>query len=104
MEKSGLARDHREALPGALLTRWNERFKSDIYDGIGSAEMFHIYASNRPGDVKPGSLGKAVEDFARGFDAGDGSSVVPGSDSEAMDADEVEDESVRVNRPAPTRK
>ena len=52
-----------EALPGALLTRWNERFKSDIYDGIGSAEMFHIYASNRPGDIKPGSLGKVVEGY-----------------------------------------
>ena len=25
--------------------------------------MFHIYASNRPGDVKPGSLGKAVEGY-----------------------------------------
>ncbi len=49
-----------EALPEALLNRWLERFQSDVYDGIGSAEMFHIYASNRPGDVKPGSLGKAV--------------------------------------------
>jgi benzoate-CoA ligase family protein len=49
-----------EALPGPLLARWIERFRSEIYDGIGSAEMFHIYASNRPGDVKIGSLGKAV--------------------------------------------
>jgi len=50
-------------LPGALLDRWLARFKSDVYDGIGSAEMFHIYASNRPGDVKVGSLGKAVEGY-----------------------------------------
>ena len=49
-----------EALPGPLLTRWLERFHSEVYDGIGSAEMFHIYASNRPGDVKVGSLGRAV--------------------------------------------
>jgi len=49
-----------EALPEALLVRWQKRFASDVYDGIGSAEMFHIYASNRPGDIKPGSLGKAV--------------------------------------------
>ena len=27
------------------------------------AEMFHIYASNRPGDIKPGSLGKVVEGY-----------------------------------------
>ncbi len=52
-----------EALPEILLNRWLERFKSDVYDGIGSAEMFHIYASNRPGDIKPGSLGKAVEGY-----------------------------------------
>ncbi len=52
-----------EALPGALLDRWLERFASEVYDGIGSAEMFHIYASNRPGDVKLGSLGKAVEGY-----------------------------------------
>jgi benzoate-CoA ligase family protein len=52
-----------EALPEALLRRWQERFASDIYDGIGSAEMFHIYASNRPGDVKPGSLGKVVQGY-----------------------------------------
>ncbi len=52
-----------EALPEALLNRWLTRFASDVYDGIGSAEMFHIYASNRPGDVKPGSLGKAVAGY-----------------------------------------
>jgi len=52
-----------EALPGPLLDRWLGRFKSDVYDGIGSAEMFHIYASNRPGDVRPGSLGRAVEGY-----------------------------------------
>jgi benzoate-CoA ligase family protein len=52
-----------EALPEPLLRRWADRFGSDVYDGIGSAEMFHIYASNRPGDIKPGSLGKAVEGY-----------------------------------------
>lgn len=52
-----------EALPEPLLRRWLDRFASDVYDGIGSAEMFHIYASNRPGDVKPGSLGKRVEGY-----------------------------------------
>ena len=52
-----------EALPEPLLRRWLERFASDVYDGIGSAEMFHIYASNRPGDIKPGSLGKVVSGY-----------------------------------------
>lgn len=52
-----------EALPGPLLSRFTERFPGEVYDGIGSAEMFHIYASNRPGDVKPGSLGKVVAGY-----------------------------------------
>jgi len=52
-----------EALPEPLLQRWIQRFASDVYDGIGSAEMFHIYASNRPGDVVPGSLGRVVEGY-----------------------------------------
>ena len=52
-----------EALPPALLTRWKARFESPVYDGIGSAEMFHIYLTNRPGDVKPGSLGRPVDGY-----------------------------------------
>jgi acyl-coenzyme A synthetase/AMP-(fatty) acid ligase len=52
-----------EALPPSLLTRFTERFKNDVYDGIGSAEMFHIYCSNRPGDVLPGSLGRVVDGY-----------------------------------------
>jgi benzoate-CoA ligase family protein len=52
-----------EALPPPLLSRFRERFGSDVYDGIGSAEMFHIYASNRPGDIMPGSLGRAVDGY-----------------------------------------
>jgi benzoate-CoA ligase family protein len=52
-----------EALPPALLERFLARFGGAVYDGIGSAEMFHIYASNRPGDVRAGSLGRAVEGY-----------------------------------------
>ena len=52
-----------EALPPALLGRFRERFHNDVYDGIGSAEMFHIYCSNRPGDIKAGSLGRVVEGY-----------------------------------------
>lgn len=52
-----------EALPPALLDRWLDRFTVPVYDGIGSAEMFHIYLSNRPGDVKPGALGRPVDGY-----------------------------------------
>src|SRR6266508_4706548 len=52
-----------EALPVELWERWMELFGIEIYDGIGSAEMFHIYITNRPRDVKPGSLGRVVEGY-----------------------------------------
>lgn len=52
-----------EALPIELYERWMKTFGVEIYDGIGSAEMFHIYITNRPGDVKPGSLGRIVKGY-----------------------------------------
>jgi benzoate-CoA ligase len=52
-----------EALPVELYQRWRRRLGVEICDGIGSAEMFHIYITNRPGDVKPGSLGRIVAGY-----------------------------------------
>ncbi len=64
-----------EALPVELYERWMSTLGVEICDGIGSAEMFHIYITNRPGDVKPGSLGRIVEGYeARIVDA-DGNEV-----------------------------
>ena len=67
-----------EALPPELYRRWKETFGVEILDGIGSAEMFHIYISNAPGDVTPGSLGRIVPGYqarivdADGDDCADG--------------------------------
>jgi benzoate-CoA ligase len=59
-----------EALPVELYHRWKETFGVEICDGIGSAEMFHIYITNRPSEVKPGTLGRIVEGYkARIVDA-----------------------------------
>lgn len=44
-----------EPLPAAIWTRWKERFGVEILDGIESTEALHIYISNRPGRVRPGS-------------------------------------------------
>jgi acyl-coenzyme A synthetase/AMP-(fatty) acid ligase len=52
-----------EALPVPLHERWNEVFGVELLDGLGTAEMWHIFLSNRPGDVCPGTLGKAVPGF-----------------------------------------
>ncbi|MBI4245462.1 MAG: benzoate-CoA ligase family protein [Planctomycetes bacterium] len=52
-----------EALPVELYNKWKAKFGVEILDGIGTAEMWHIFISNRLGDTKPGSLGKIVEGF-----------------------------------------
>lgn len=52
-----------EALPEELLRRYTQRFGHDVLDGIGSAELFHVYITNRVGDVTAGSLGRVVEGY-----------------------------------------
>ena len=64
-----------EALPPELYSRWKQTFGVEIYDGIGSAEMFHIYITNRPRDVKPGSLGRIVEGYEAKIVDGNGQEV-----------------------------
>ena len=67
-----------EALPKELYERWMNAFGVDICDGIGSAEMFHIYITNRPGDIKPGSLGRIVEGYEAKIVDAEGNEVATG--------------------------
>ncbi|MFN8511267.1 MAG: benzoate-CoA ligase family protein [Chloroflexia bacterium] len=53
-----------EALPAPIWHAWKGRTGLDIIDGIGSTEVYHIFVSNRPGDIRPGSSGKPVPGFA----------------------------------------
>jgi benzoate-CoA ligase len=52
-----------EPLPAATFESWRERFGTEIVDGIGSTEMLHIYCSNRPGRVEPGTTGWPVPGY-----------------------------------------
>lgn len=52
-----------EALPSAIWHQFLERTGIEIIDGIGSTENFHIFISNRPGDVRPGSSGRPVPGY-----------------------------------------
>ena len=54
-----------EALPRELYERWRSTYGVEVLDGIGSSEAYHIYISNRPGRVRPGSTGELVP----GYDA-----------------------------------
>jgi benzoate-CoA ligase family protein len=52
-----------EALPPALYERFKDRFGVDIIDGIGSTEALHMFISNRPGLIRPGSSGLVVPGY-----------------------------------------
>jgi benzoate-CoA ligase family protein len=54
-----------EALPAEIWRRFHDRYGVQILDGVGSTEATHIFLSNKPGDVRPGSAGTIVP----GFDA-----------------------------------
>jgi len=52
-----------EALPSQIAKNFKEKTAIDILDGIGSTEMLHIFLSNRPGDLRHGTTGKAVPGY-----------------------------------------
>ncbi len=52
-----------EALSRELHDRWLDTFGVEVLDGIGSSELYHIYISNRPGQVRPGSTGQLVPGY-----------------------------------------
>jgi benzoate-CoA ligase family protein len=67
-----------EALPAEILRRWREATGLAIIDGIGSTEALHIFISNRPDDIRPGSSGRVVPGYQarildeHGHEVGDG--------------------------------
>jgi len=52
-----------ESLPADVWHRWQEQHGLVILDGVGSTEMLHIYCSNTPDDVAPGSSGRPVPGY-----------------------------------------
>ncbi|HEV2177142.1 MAG TPA: benzoate-CoA ligase family protein [Terriglobia bacterium] len=67
-----------EALPAALWQRFRDRFGIEILDGIGSTEMLHMFLSNYPGDIAPGSSGRLVPGYAVKIVDEHGQDVTPG--------------------------
>lgn len=52
-----------EPLPPVLYSRFRDRFGVEVLDGLGSTEALHIFLSNRPGQVRPGSSGVPVTGY-----------------------------------------
>ncbi|MGI8522445.1 MAG: benzoate-CoA ligase family protein [Nocardioides sp.] len=61
-----------EPLPAPLQQRFTERFGVKILDGIGSTEALHIFLSNRPDDIRPGTTGVPVPGYEVEVRTGDG--------------------------------
>jgi len=67
-----------EALPPDIYYRWKERYGVNILDGMGSTEIAHIFLSNRPEDIRPGSTGKPVPGYELKLVDVDGNEVAQG--------------------------
>lgn len=52
-----------EALPAGTYHAWKKLTGLEIIDGIGSTEALHIFISNRPGEVCPGTSGFLVPPY-----------------------------------------
>ena len=68
-----------ESLPAELCRRFTARYGVEIIDGIGSTECLHIFLSNRPGEVRPGTTGTAVPGYELRIVDDDGTEVKPGT-------------------------
>jgi len=52
-----------EALPDATRQLWKQASGIEMLDGIGATEMFHIFISSRPEDVRRGAIGTVVPGY-----------------------------------------
>jgi len=68
-----------EALPAELCRRFTQRFGVEVLDGIGSTEALHIFLSNRPGRVRPGTTGEPVAGYELRLEDDEGREVPDGT-------------------------
>jgi len=67
-----------ESFPADLYQRFTDRFGIEILDGIGSTEALHIFLSNRPGRVRPGTTGEVVPGYELRIEDAAGEPVADG--------------------------
>ncbi len=66
-----------ETLPLPTWEAWRDATGLEILDGIGTSELLHIFLSSVPGDVRPGSTGKAVPGYEAKIIDDDGNDIGP---------------------------
>ena len=74
-----LATSAGEGLPEELHARWDRLFGVPLLDGLGTAEQWHIFLSNRLGRVRRGTLGEVVPGFEIKVVDEDGNTVPDGT-------------------------
>jgi F-type H+-transporting ATPase subunit alpha len=83
------------------------RFEKEFLEHVRRNEegaFTEIVDTGKLSDENAERLTRTVDEFKKGFTASDGSSVVPKEKREkALDEDEVDKESVKVNKPAPAK-
>jgi F-type H+/Na+-transporting ATPase subunit alpha len=94
-------RGHLDSVPVADVHRFESEFLDHVrrnHDGI----FGEIRDTGKLSDELADRIAEVVNGFKQEFTASDGSSVVPKeAEAEALDEDEVDRESVKVNKPAP---
>jgi F-type H+-transporting ATPase subunit alpha len=91
-----------DSVPTEEVRRFNQEFLDHARRKY--ANLFkEIRETGDFSDTTAKALVEAVEEFKKEFAASDGSSVITGADADAMDADKVGHETVKVNKPAPKK-
>jgi F-type H+-transporting ATPase subunit alpha len=94
-------RGHLDSVPVADVRRFESEFLEHIRNN--SNVLANIRDSKDLDEDTEAALVKEIDNFKRGFAASDGKPVID-EHADAMEADEVEHEAVKVNRPAPAQK
>ncbi|MEO7401466.1 MAG: AMP-binding protein [Polaromonas sp.] len=68
-----------ESLPDATRQLWKDATGIEVIDGIGATEMFHIFISSTPEDVRRGAIGKVVPGYMAKVVDDEGAEVPRGS-------------------------
>ncbi|TDA63446.1 MAG: benzoate-CoA ligase family protein [Clostridia bacterium] len=73
-----------EALPRPIYDEWERRFGIQLLEGLGSSDVELDYCQNRPGESKPGTVGRIVEGYEGKIVDENGEPVPPGEVGELL--------------------
>src|SRR5581483_7035602 len=93
---------HLDSVPAGDIGRFETEFLEHVRRNLDGV-LAEIRDSGKLSDEATERIVDAVKEFKKGFTASDGSSVVPKDEGKAMDEDDEDRESVKVNKSAPAK-